>query len=52
VVVVVGYWSALQYFHSSFKAVIQDFTVFSLIFLAVCAFFSRGRAEGKLVGDK
>jgi O-antigen/teichoic acid export membrane protein len=36
----VGYWIALQYFHDSFKTVIQVLGVFNLIFLAVCIFFT------------
>ncbi len=40
VVTVIGYWIALQYFHDSFKTVIQTMGVFSLIFLAVCAWFT------------
>ncbi len=40
VILAAGYWIALQNYHDSFKTVIQTFGVFSLIFLAVCAFFT------------
>jgi O-antigen/teichoic acid export membrane protein len=42
VLVAIGYWVALQYFHDSFKTVIETFGVFSLLFLAVCSFFTWG----------
>jgi O-antigen/teichoic acid export membrane protein len=51
--VAVGYWVALQYYHDSFKTVIETLGVFSTLFLAVCAVFtwapwnrSRGSAAG------
>ena len=40
VILAAGYWIALQHYHDSFKTVIQTFGVFSVIFLAVCAFFT------------
>jgi O-antigen/teichoic acid export membrane protein len=39
-VVTVGYWVALQYFHGSFKMVIEVLGVFNVIFLIVCMFFT------------
>lgn len=45
VLVAIGYWVALQYFHDSFKTVIETFGVFSLLFLAVCALFTWGIKE-------
>lgn len=36
----VGYWFALQHFHDSFKMVIQTFTVFTAIYLVLCALFT------------
>jgi O-antigen/teichoic acid export membrane protein len=38
--VAAGYWVALQYYHDSFKAVLETFGVFSMLFLAVCAAFT------------
>ena len=38
--VAVGYWVALQYFHDSFKMVIETLGVFSTLFLAVNAIFT------------
>jgi O-antigen/teichoic acid export membrane protein len=38
--VAVGYWIALQYYHDSFKTVIETLGVFSLLYLAVCAAFT------------
>lgn len=40
VVLVIGYWIALQHHHDSFKAVIQTFGLFTLLFLAICACFT------------
>jgi O-antigen/teichoic acid export membrane protein len=40
IALVIGYWFALQHHHADFKEVIQTFGVFSLIFLAICAFFT------------
>ncbi|HEX4645223.1 MAG TPA: hypothetical protein VH598_06395, partial [Verrucomicrobiae bacterium] len=42
VLVAAGYWVALQYFHDSFKTVIETFGIFSLLFLGVCALFTWG----------
>jgi hypothetical protein len=39
-VVAVGYWIALQYFHDSFRTVLEVLGVFSTLFLAVCALFT------------
>jgi O-antigen/teichoic acid export membrane protein len=36
----IGYWFALQHYHADFKQVIHTFGIFSLIFLAICAFFT------------
>jgi O-antigen/teichoic acid export membrane protein len=47
--VAVGYWVALQYYHDSFKTVIETLGVFSLLYLAVCAAFTwnpRNQATG------
>jgi O-antigen/teichoic acid export membrane protein len=38
--VAAGYWVALQYYHDSFKTVVETLGVFSLLFLAVCAAFT------------
>jgi len=46
----VGYWIALQYFHDSFKMVLEVLGVFSTLFLVVCAVFTwfpQGRAAEK-----
>jgi hypothetical protein len=45
--VAAGYWITLQYFHDSFKTVLETLGVFSTLFLAVCALFTwlpQGRA--------
>jgi O-antigen/teichoic acid export membrane protein len=36
----VGYWIALQYFHDSYKTVLEVLGVFSTLFLLVCALFT------------
>ncbi len=36
----IGYWIALQQHHSGFLEVVKTFDVFSLAFLAICAFFN------------
>jgi O-antigen/teichoic acid export membrane protein len=38
--VAAGYWIALQYYHDSFKMVIETLGVFSTLFLVVCAIFT------------
>jgi O-antigen/teichoic acid export membrane protein len=38
--VAVGYWVALQYYHDSFKMVLETLGVFSTLFLVVCALFT------------
>jgi O-antigen/teichoic acid export membrane protein len=40
IVIAVGYWIALQYFHDSFRTVIQVLGIFNLIYLATCAFYT------------
>jgi O-antigen/teichoic acid export membrane protein len=40
VILAAAYWAALQYFHDSFRMVIQTFFVFTLIYLGTCALFT------------
>jgi O-antigen/teichoic acid export membrane protein len=40
VILAAGYWLALQRYHDSFKAVIQTFCVFSLVYFGLCALFT------------
>ena len=40
VLIALGYWIALQFFHDSFRTVIQVLGVFNLIYLATCAFYT------------
>jgi hypothetical protein len=40
VLIAIGYWIALQYFHDSFRTVIQVLGLFNLIYLATCAFYT------------
>jgi len=40
VLVAVGYWIALHYYHDSFKIIIQTLGWFNLLFLAVCLWFA------------
>jgi len=40
VLIAVGYWIALQFFHDSFRTVIQVLGLFNLIYLATCAFYT------------
>jgi O-antigen/teichoic acid export membrane protein len=35
-----GYWIALQFYHATFKLVIQTFCVFTFAYLCVCALFN------------
>jgi O-antigen/teichoic acid export membrane protein len=40
VALAVGYWIALQYFHDSFRSVIETFGVSTVLYLGVCAWFT------------
>jgi len=45
----IGYWIALQYFHDSFKTVIQVLGIFTSLFLAVCIFFTWAIRDQELI---